>query len=309
MDKVLVIYHRDNDGYASCASVLRKYPDAEIFDTNYGESFPYDKIKDFTKKDKIFIVDFSYPYEKMLKIADKVDLIWIDHHIKSIDHEKKYIQKYQDSKRIFGVRQDGTAGCVLTWNYLFNHDKEVKASRVPKVIELAGKYDIWDHEDPDVLGFYYGSLLYDIRPGNHTMWNQLFTQPGFVKQLIEKGKIIQKVVEQEYKIYVSSYGWKTRFHDQDCLVINRGGVDGHAFSLASQGRDCKLLASYARSCKGDYKVSLRTDFEDVDCNAIASEYGGGGHRAAAGFRCEDLFFEDGTMVICEEGFTAENLFT
>ena len=42
---------------------------------------------------------------------------------------------------------------------------------------------------------------------------------------------------------------------------------------------------------GGYKVGLYTVQDNVDCSALASKYGGGGHKQAAGFHVEELPFE------------------
>jgi nanoRNase/pAp phosphatase (c-di-AMP/oligoRNAs hydrolase) len=43
---------------------------------------------------------------------------------------------------------------------------------------------------------------------------------------------------------------------------------------------------------GKYKVSLRSRSvdgrESFDCSALAKQFGGGGHRGAASFHCEEL---------------------
>ena len=42
--------------------------------------------------------------------------------------------------------------------------------------------------------------------------------------------------------------------------------------------------------KGKWTVSLYTDKEHVDVSVAAKNRGGGGHKQAAGFQCEELPF-------------------
>ena len=47
--------------------------------------------------------------------------------------------------------------------------------------------------------------------------------------------------------------------------------------------ESKLVASWEPAW-----VSLYSTREDVDCGAIAKSLGGGGHKGAAGFICDEL---------------------
>ena len=57
-------------------------------------------------------------------------------------------------------------------------------------------------------------------------------------------------------------------------------------SLVEKARDIKgvIISFFIREGEDFLKVSLRSKREEVDISAIAQEFGGGGHRAAAGFR-------------------------
>ncbi|WP_196301195.1 hypothetical protein, partial [Streptococcus pneumoniae] len=83
-----------------------------------------------------------------------LDLMWIDHHIKSI---KEYEQFMKDRKNTFCVTyiKDGIASCELTWGALYPEDTR------PKAVRLLGMYDVHRKEDPKewedrVLPFQFG---------------------------------------------------------------------------------------------------------------------------------------------------------
>lgn len=52
--------------------------------------------------------------------------------------------------------------------------------------------------------------------------------------------------------------------------------------------DHPFAACYGRSANGEWVFSLRSNDEGMDVSAIAQQYGGGGHRHAAGFRIRSL---------------------
>jgi len=52
-----------------------------------------------------------------------------------------------------------------------------------------------------------------------------------------------------------------------------------------------LMITFCRRSDKKWNVSLYSTKADIDCGAIAKSFGGGGHKGAAGFQCEDLPFE------------------
>ena len=69
-----------------------------------------------------------------------------------------------------------------------------------------------------------------------------------------------------------------------------GALDSHCEGIIDQLRTVAgtKVAALIREVKagGDRKVSLRATDDEVDVSAIAREFGGGGHRRAAGFRSD-----------------------
>ena len=52
-----------------------------------------------------------------------------------------------------------------------------------------------------------------------------------------------------------------------------------------------LMITFCRRKDHKWNVSLYSTKEHVDCGAVAKSFGGGGHKGAAGFQCEELPFE------------------
>ena len=82
-----VFHNADHDGECSAAIVKAKYPECKLIGLNYGDPIPWDILKN---SEMVVMVDFSFPIEKMIYLASKTQLIWIDHHASIIKDAEKY---------------------------------------------------------------------------------------------------------------------------------------------------------------------------------------------------------------------------
>lgn len=269
-------YHTDMDG--KCAgAIVRKYYCVErnvpcdFFMIDYKDEFPFDKIK---KDELVVIVDFSLQKEgefnRLLEITENV--IWIDHH-------KSAIEKHGDIQ-IDGLRRDGVAGCVLTWEFLYPYTK------TPKVVELLGDYDIWAFkfgEDTNLLQT--GIRLYDTSVES-LMWNK-WLDPGYSPENeLRDGKISLEYRNSFYAGLIKGYSFFTTFDGYRAVACNAGSVSSQLFDSVTDDYDLMIPFIYDGR---QWKVSIYTK-KDIDCSEIAKKYGGGGHKQAAGFQCNELPF-------------------
>ena len=277
---MICFHHNDLDGRMSGAIVKYRYPECEMYEIDYGRHFPWDIVK---LNDQVFMVDFTLePFEDMLKLATR-PLIWIDHHKSAIDEWKTH-----NSPPIAGSRTIGVAACVLTWRYFFP-DKSI-----PRSVTLAGKYDVWDHDTPDVVCFQYGMMIEDCRPENQEMWKWLFDDI-ITTTYINQGRYIEKYVKRTDAEICKAQTFETTFinyraADYRCLAVNRLFVSSYFFDSVENldGYDVLIMFGWQN---GKWKVSLRSNREGVDVTAIAKVWNGGGHPGAAGFNCNVLPFD------------------
>ena len=80
---------------------------------------------------------------------------------------------------------------------------------------------------------------------------------------------------------------KDRILDSDCqtLITADEGVRGGR-NIPLKANDIKVSVFFKENTEGLLRCSLRSK-EDIDIGIIAREFGGGGHRTAAGFKCKD----------------------
>lgn len=268
-------YHSgDFDGKCSGAIIKLKYPDCFLYGINYGEEFPWPIIK---QDDTVFMVDFSLPKDDMIKLDTMCDFKWIDHHINAIQEMENLIA---DS-----FLNNDYAACQLTWMYLFYN------KNIPKVVNLLGDYDIWNHKDPDVLPFQMGLKLKDMDPSiDMDIWKKLFF-PGFFfpyyKKFIKIGKHILKYQETENKQMIRN-AHEVEFEGYKCIALNTMNSNSSIFNSLDNVYYIKILY-YNDGKKWTY--SLYSDEEsDINVGEIAKKYDGGGHFHAAGFILNKLLF-------------------
>jgi oligoribonuclease NrnB/cAMP/cGMP phosphodiesterase (DHH superfamily) len=287
-----IFYHSaDLDGHCSGALVKEAYPEAELCPINYGDKFPWDEIQ---SDEIVFMVDFSLePITLMWALNDKCkQLVWIDHHKSAIESYIDAFRARDDKQGLSGVRVVGKAACELTWEYLYP-DKAL-----PEFIKLLGRYDAWDHSDPDkweqeILPFQMGMRLTETDP-NKNPWAWAFTWKsialGDEKRIIDinicNGKTIIAYQKQQNAAYMQSHAYECTWEGQRCILINSGKENSQTFESMYDPAKHDLMIAYS-NVKGQYwTVSLYS--ETVDCSEIAKKYHGGGHKGAAGFACKTL---------------------
>ena len=280
---MIIIYHsKDLDGFCSAAVCKRKYPDATLIGYDYGQPFPWDKIDN---AEPVIIVDVSLPMEDMHRLLDHTgDLTWMDHHISAIEDCGNY-PNWPDyaATRFTKVLQVGIAACEIAWNYLFPDEP------MPLAVKLLGMYDTWRQNDPEhnqdteVLPFQYGMRLKCDSAESFPSFlfeNRIYTDP--VKR---EGFAVLKYQKQQDKL--SMYGsFECDFLGYKAIMCNIRGAGSLAFESVLQPHH-QLMVGFGYTGR-QWSFSLRTDKEDVDVSAIAKQFGGGGHRKAAGFAVDDL---------------------
>lgn len=171
--KPICFYHRaDLDGVCSGAIVKHFVPDCELYGIDYGDIFPWEKVKPplvpadqmpepwassgtneeheswgrtTWPKRTVYMVDVSLPAEDMKRLAEVSNLIWIDHHATIINQMAGF--------EIDGYQVVGAAGCELCWLWFALGQKPRFAANVlaalrdrplPEAVRLLGSYDIFD---------------------------------------------------------------------------------------------------------------------------------------------------------------------
>lgn len=288
MPKTVVIYHKSDFDGIFCREIARKFlPGAELIGWEYGEPTPA-----VPPEAALYIMDLSVP-----DLMKHPGLVWIDHH-------KTAIEKYPAT--IPGYRIDGVAACRLAWQWFYyvqNHPdapelpgKEWFVQRQlaePLAVRLAGEYDIWDKRDPGAELFQHGLRSQDL---SDETWESMLSG-SFVEQnrvvgiLMEQGEVVAYAEMRKNELIIGNNGFTVRWEGLTFLCCNAGSYNSHLFTAGIQPEHDGLLGFCLRK-DGQWSVSLYgvPGKPDVDLSAIATKYGGGGHKQACGFKCAKLPF-------------------
>jgi len=288
-----VFYHcRDLDGRCSGAIAryyhenTKKNSKVVMHPFDYGYSFPFDEITD---GEKVWMLDVSTnPYDIMLEINNRYDLTVIDHHASFINSGIP--------EKLNGKFEIGKAACELTWKHCYGY-----GSGMPRLVHLLGRYDVWDKSDLDIWNKYIlptqmGVQLKNVDPKDgFEFWKMYFDDhfgtgdTGIVETTINKqGSIVLAYQYQMDKKNVNLNSFAAKFLDFNAICLNSARSNSQVFESVWDPNKYDLMFFWS-SVKGErYTCSIITDKPNIDVSKIASAFGGGGHKQAAGFQCKNV---------------------
>ena len=308
-----IFYHDDLDGRCAAYWVdcyLMDYGDM-WYNKKNPEYFPMDYDKDFSlneiKEDEwIFIVDYSIDPEVMEKLLNITkEVIWIDHH-------KSAIEKYKNfNEEIDGIRKDGIAASALSFIYFFNKkilknidkikDYNDLVGEVPEFTLYISDFDTWHFNFKELSSYFITALdkLHDTSPLSD-IWQNLENDEEYdgkdnflLSEMLDIGVSLYNQDIVKYNKEIDKYSFESWFGNNKCLVMNISG-NGKIGELA-RDRGYDLIFCYIFDGE-KYNISLYSS-DKIDSSKIAIKYGGGGHKGASGFRCNNLTFENKRIII------------
>lgn len=304
-----ILYHNDHDGQCSAFLIGKwsKYQGLPIIKEDFvecyhGMKFPFNKIKNH---EKIYILDFTFKPDEMKQIYKKYKYVtWIDHHKTAIEDNKDLPFR--------GIRISGLAACELTWIWIninnnnsgnfedvTNYDEAIKYVNedMPKFVRLIGDLDVFRLKmSPDSSEFYYGLSSENEHPYDG-VWNKFYNYVDFtispIDNLILIGKTILNYINKNQYRNIKNYGYSVKWRGKKCIVLNTPNKGSFMFK-DFPGYDIMLVYCHRNDEKKGliYEVSLYSENPKIDVSKIAHEFGGGGHKGAAGFRCNSLPWEN-----------------
>lgn len=328
MKTICIYHSVDLDGWMSAAIVKywhtmevdRKYLNINNNDTTEVNSINFigytygQPIPDLSEYDKVIMCDISFPKDEMLKLEQRLGskFIWIDHHISAINE----IHLNKEGFLADGIRDVRYAACELTWCYFFPNDMD----NMPELVTLLGLYDSFrskgTEEHQKVLEFQYGArqCITNYEEAYQALQSdiQFKNDPSYsiVERILTSGETVYQYLCTEAK---QSYknGFEIKF---DIVNETIKAIEGHnnsrinfkficinkeRFNPINFGIDYHKDGYDGAACfhmnynpktmvKPVWLFSLYNDNNLVDCSIIAKQFGGGGHKGAAGFVTEDL---------------------
>ncbi len=270
MKDFVVIYHADCvDGFTAAWIAHRVFGEtADYLPFKYGEDPP-----DFQGNEKVYILDFSFPRDVLLKIKKEVQvLVVLDHH-KTAKNELEGLD--------FCIFDMNKCGARMTWEYFYpkeSWDEEIEAP--PSLVIYVEDQDLWKENYSKEISAAIQS--YDFTWKN---WDQLASWLSDTMQrmnVIGQGEAILRYQEQSIKKHMSR-AWIETLSDFSIPVVNC--TDKSIVSeLGHRMAEKEVFSAIFVDTKDVRTWSLRSQESGRDVSEVAKRLGGGGHKHAAGFK-------------------------
>jgi len=269
----LVIYHGGcPDGACAAACALYVFPDAECVPALHGDPPPVVDGRD------VLVVDFSYPRRTLLELAASArSLLVLDHH-QSAARDLGGLE--------FAEFDMGRSGAGMTWDRLVGGPR-------PWIVDYVEDRDLWKyslHKSREVGAWLLsiGVLPQDFLPLMSPVTSaQLHLGEDAFSRAVSGGTAIL-AFQNEWCRQVAATAEVGVLGDVEVPVVNAPHPLGsQVLEYLYAGRP--FSARWQRRGDGLYQYSVASDTRDgVDVSVVASMYGGGGHRHAAGFVVDRL---------------------
>lgn len=294
--KPLVIYHANcADGFGAAYAAWTHFgPSAEYLPCQYGKQAAEFDVKQCVGR-CVYIFDFSFPADKMAEIHSGCrHLTWLDHHktafeAANVPSDAPFRLEEAESYTLLHPEK---SGAMLAWEYFH------PGTEVPMFIHHIDDYDRWQFKIDGTKAFQ--KALWSYAPWSFEQWKSfqsrwtrtpLFDEPAYptehLSEFINEGRAILRAHDQNVQAVLK--GAK-----RPCTII--GTFDAKIVGLACNcpSHLTSDVGHQLANESGSYGLcwyvnkdnlvicSLRSN-GDYDVSAIAKEFGGGGHRNAAGF--------------------------
>lgn len=295
--RALVIYHANCDDGFGAAWAFHQLKEQDYFETfyhpaKYGEPFPNQWEG---TADDVFIVDFSFPYSILVNEAKKYNSITqLDHHKSAWldfcvatgmnpDEPNKdvpYTWTDYPVANLGGIWDMNRSGAMMTWDYfMLEH-----GGPTPLLISYIQDNDLWRFKFPETKPFISALRSY---PQTFETWDKLndnFNKSGgALATFCDEGETILRYYNKQLHENLNSTKRKIVIDGKEGLVANLPAQYASDAGNILAKESGTFGATYFTSASGDTVFSLRS-VGAYDVSLLAKQFGGGGHKNAAGFK-------------------------
>lgn len=316
----IVYYHgKCSDGFGSAFSVwhyykgkfgLEKANAIEYIPCYHNAKIIIADLVNKTKDKNVLMCDFSYKYDVLTELINSANTFLIIDHHKTAESDLAKVPK--DLKIFCNTK----SGCGLTWEYFFIEE-------VPTFLKYIQDRDIWSNVYRETTPFC--TFFYEI-DFNFAIWEK-YLDDANVALAIQKGQMYMEYKNTMVKNIMGNCTTIIQeINDKYCLVTYCNSCQ-HQSDIGNKMLSKFPLTDFA--CVWSYNLdrgvttfSLRSSNDKHDVSQIATMFGGGGHRNAAGLYfqtlCSNLPFPVvtdkefmkfirkptfGTTILCREQFS------
>lgn len=287
MKNIVIIYHGDcADGFGGAYAAWKKFGNRADY---VGMKNHSDPLPPGLKNRKIYIIDFGFNGPVMRKLIRDNKVVALDHHV-TAEETTKMADEY-----VYTLKN---SGAVIAWRYF--HPVRSKPSKdscrhcfravrtsngvhpqkpAPRLLRHIEDVDLWRFKMPHTREIFSYLQLFDY---NFREWDKLIKNmenPRRYREYLQRGKDILRYESLSVSRLIKN-AEAVRFGGYKTMAVNSPVLKseiGHA--LVKKLPPIGIVWSVKR---GIIAVSLRSDGK-ADVAKLAEKFGGGGHKAAAGF--------------------------
>lgn len=277
-----IFYHGScYDGFGAAYAAWKKFGDsAKYIAVSYGKSIIDNHP--LKEEDEVYIVDYSVPNDEFDDIASRVSrLVLLDHHKTALERfidplpipdDGIFIHKNENVEVIFNMNK---SGALITWEYF--HPGTV----VPKLVQFISDRDLWRFTFTATQPMH---ALLTSKEMNFGLWDSIMAEievdssrlVGIGNSLLEmQAQIVSDICKKTYMTEIAGH------------VVPIVNTSSHWSEIGNKllilYPNAPFSASYTDMPDGTRMYSLRSN-ASFDVSEIALQFGGGGHKQAAGFK-------------------------
>ena len=317
---IKIFHHNDMDGYASLC-IIRNYlnkahkgEEIAAYPVNYSKK-DYEHFATITEEDIVYIVDYSFTTAATmqdLKVFCETarSVIWIDHHDSSMEVVKELERHpfdYHWVKNLhYLVSKQGSGAWLCYWwiSHISDPDSDMSANRfygflqteypIPFWVQLVSDYDTFGGKYKPQSDYF--KLAYDMQHDRelHFDYYLLFEAQGrsdkvadLLNKDLETGKILKNYIDSDNAAYLKAHGYESKLPDgRPIYVVNR---KSNSWIFGDLYEKYGVVVVYAYNGT-EYNYSMYSCDPEFSAAEFAERFGGGGHKGAAGWRCDWLMF-------------------
>lgn len=273
INRPLIIYHGNcADGFSAAWCFWKLYGGhADYIAGVYQQPPPDVRGRD------VYLVDFSYKapvVADMLRVAASVTLI--DHHKSALEDLEHLRGQWsdQDYPQLKWFCDLDRSGATLAWDYCFPHEPR------PLLLDHIEDRDLWRFKLQNTREIQACVFSHEYK---FETWDQLmFSRAHEHLSMIAQGAAIERKHHKDIKELVAVCKRQMVIGDYTVpcasLPYTLTSDAGHLMA-----EDQPFAACYWDTADGR-NFSLRSRDDGIDVSEIAKQYGGGGHKHAAGFK-------------------------
>jgi len=291
MKNNVVLYHADcADGFAAAYVAYTALSCADnqnaFVGVRYDKNETLERVIDVINKaslgervDTLYILDFSFTPSITLQLAELYTIVWLDHHKKAID---EFSQSSTDldvaslTSKVGNtvVLDASSSGAMLTLRHFYPAGTAV--SPLVRLVQLIDDRDRWQFRMPESKAL--NLALMAARPWTFSQWSFFTASHRVLDELTQSGSCMASYAEAQINAAVARArpcvipGFGTGLHVNSTVSPSEIGD-----LLSTKSGTYALIWSYV-----DSKILCSFRSKEVDVNALAMTFGGGGHEHAAG---------------------------